>query len=382
MKKALFLLLLLPLLTGCWDRLDLKKLQLVDVNGFDLNEKTGEVGAFFLITKLKSTGQGTGESVSVFNELKGPSLAEAIGQWEYTNQSPFIGISSRVYLISKTFALDDSVSELDFLLDAPYSSINTPLVVIDGNLSKVFETSTNPKKEFSKDLNNFIISMEKNRTIPTVSMMNFIQSRDDPLCDIALPMLSLKNSALELSGALLYRNGTPTGKTLDRDQVKLMMLLEGGNTGRQRFTGNLNRFTGNLSAKNGKKTDPETANKNNFGFTIKRNFSKIIVTNEKNKLPKIEVNLKLLVSAFELGKETHKEKAHYVHMEKVLSKHFENNAMEIIKTMQSANSDVLGIGNELRAFHPKVWKSLNWRKDYPKMIIKPKIDINILNTNS
>ncbi|MGG2026512.1 Ger(x)C family spore germination C-terminal domain-containing protein [Gottfriedia sp. S16(2024)] len=382
MKKALILLLFLPLLTGCWDRLDLKKLQLVDVNGFDLNEKTGEVGALFLITKLKSTGQGTGEPVSVVNELKGPSLAEAIGEWEFTNQNPFIGISTRVYLISKTFALDDSVSELDFLLDAPYSSINTPLVVINGNLSKVFEAATDPKKEFSKDLNDFIISMEKNRTIPTVSMMNFIQSKDDPLCDLALPMLSPKDSALELSGAVLYRNGIPTGKTLDRDQVKLMMLLEGGNTGRQRFTGNLIRFTGNLSAKNGKKADPDIANKNNYGFTVKRNFSKIIVTNEKNKLPKIEVNVKLQVSAFELGKETHKKKSDYVHMEKVLSKHFENNAMEIIKTMQSANSDVLGIGNEIRAFHPKVWESLNWRKDYPKMIIKPKIDINILNTNS
>ncbi|WP_088011965.1 Ger(x)C family spore germination C-terminal domain-containing protein [Gottfriedia acidiceleris] len=380
MKKSIILLLLLPLLTGCWDRLYLKKLQLVDVNGFDLNEKTGEVGAFFLITKLKSTGQGTGESISVLNELKGPSLAEAIGQWEFTNQSPFIGISTRVYLISKSFASVDPVSELDFLLGAPYSSINTPLVVVDGNFSKVFETATDPKKEFSKDLNEFVASMEKNRTIPTVSMMNFIQSRDDPLCDIALPMLSQINSDLELNGALLYHNGKPTGKTLDRDQVKLMMLMEGGNTGRQRFTGNFKRDTENKSGKNGEKSYSETANKNNFGFTVKRNFSKIIVSNRSNKLPKIEVKVKLQVSAFELGKEGHKLKPDYVQMEKALSRHFEEMALATIKTMQSANSDVLGIGIELKAFHPNVWKSLDWRKDYPKMTIEPNIEIDILNT--
>ncbi|KQL36330.1 hypothetical protein AN960_17090 [Bacillus sp. FJAT-25509] len=380
MKKTLILLLLLPLLTGCWDRLDLKKLHLVDVNGFDLNEKTGEVGAFFLITKLKSTGQGTGESISVVNELKGPSLAEAIGQWDFTDQSPFIGISTRVYLISKSFASDDPVSELDFLLGAPYSSINTPLVVVDGDFSKVFETATDPKKEFSKDLNEFVVSMEKNRTIPTVSMMNFIQSRDDPLSDLALPMLSPINSDLELNGALLYRHGTPTGKTLDRDQVKLLMLMEGGNTGRQRFTGNLERYTEKSSGKNGEKSYSETANKNNFGFTVKRNFSKITVSNKSNKLPKIEVKVKLQVSAFELGKEGHKLKPDYVQMEKVLSNHFEKMALATIKTMQSANSDVLGISKELKAFHPNVWKSLNWRKDYPKMTIEPKIEIDILNT--
>ncbi|MES9683044.1 spore gernimation protein GerC [Bacillus sp. AFS001701] len=381
MRKPFILLLLLPLLTGCWDRLDLKKLHLVDVNGFDLNEKTGEVGAFFLITKLKSIGQGTGESFSVLNELKGPTLAEAIGQWEFTDQSPFIGISTRVYLMSKSFASADPVSELDFLLGAPYSSINTPLVVIDGNLSEVFKSASDPTKEFSKNLNDFIVSMEKNRTIPTVSMMNFIQSKDDPLSDLALPMLSQKSSDLELSGALLYRSGTPTGKTLGRDQVKLTMLMEGGNTGRQRFTGNLKRFTGNFPGKNGEKSYSETANKNNFGFTVKRNFSKITVSNAPNKLPKIEVKVNLQVSAFELGKEGHKLKPDYVQMEKVLNKHFEKMGLETIKTMQSANSDVLGIGKELKAFHPKVWKSINWRKDYPKMTIEPKFDIDILNVN-
>lgn len=381
MKKSLILILLLPLLTGCWDRLDLKKLHLVDVNGFDLNEKTGEVGALFLVTKLKSTGQGTGEPLSVMKELKGPTLAEAIGQWEYTDQSPFIGISTRVYLISNSFANNDPISELDFLLGAPYSSINAPLVVIDGNLPKVFEAATGPNKDSSKDFTEFIVSMEKNRTIPTVSMMNFIQSRDDPLGDLALPMLSQTDSHLELVGALLFRKGKPTGIKLDKDQIKLMMLLEGGNTGRQRFTGHLNRFTGNFSKKNDEKSYSKIVNKYNYGFTVKRDFSKITVSNESGRLPKINIKVRLQVSAFELGGEGHKFKPDFVKMEKELNKHFEDIAIEAIKTMQSANSDVLGIGKEIKAFHPKIWKTLNWRKDYPRMKIEPKIDINILNTN-
>ncbi|MFB7141521.1 Ger(x)C family spore germination protein [Gottfriedia sp. NPDC056225] len=372
MKKSLTLILLLPLLTGCWDRLELNKLHLVDVNGFDIDEKTGEVEAFFLITKLKNTGQGNGEPLSVMKELKGPSLAEAIGEWEFTDQSPFIGISTRVYLISESFATKNPVSELDFLLGAPYSSINTPIIVINGDLSKTFETASVPSKEFSKDLNEFISSMEKNKTIPTISMMNFIQSRDDALGDLALPLLSQINSELELSGALLFRNGAPTGKKLDREQVKMMMLLQGGNTGRQ-------RFTGNFSKKNSEKSSLVTTNKNNYGFTVKRDFSKITVSKSASKLPKISIKVRLQVSAFELGEEGHKLKPDYARMEKILNKHFEDLALETIKTMQSANSDVLGIGKELKAFHPKVWESLNWRKDYPRMSIEPKFEITLLN---
>ncbi|PGL67067.1 Ger(x)C family spore germination protein [Bacillus sp. AFS055030] len=379
MKKAFLLLLLLPLLTGCWDRLDLKKLHLVDVNGFDIDEKNGEIDAFFLITKLKATGQGNGEVTSEMKELKGASLAEAIGQWEFSEQSPFIGISTRVYLISERFATKDPISELDFLLNAPYSSINAPLVVLEGDLSKVFETAMNSKNDQTKELNEFILSMEKNRTIPTVSMMNFIQSRDEPLTDLALPILKTKNSTLELSGALLYRNGTSTGKKLDKDQIKLLMLMKGESRGRNRFTGHWGRFTGNLNKKNDEKSNSDTANNNNFGFTVKRNTSKLSVSKGSNKLPNININVKLQVSTFELGNEGHKLKPDYGRIEKEIRKYFEENALAAINVMQSANSDVLSIGQELKAYHPKVWKSLNWRKDYPRMQIEPKFDIEIIN---
>lgn len=372
MKKALILILLLPLLSGCWDRLPLKKLHLVDVNGFDLNKETNEVEAFFLVTKLKSAGQGTGEPISVLKTLKGPTLAEAIGEWENFEQSPFIGISTRFYLMSKTFASRDPISELNFLLNAPYSSINTPLLIVEGNLAEILETSSKTNTEFTKELDEFILSMEMNKIIPSVSMMNFIQSRDDPLGDLALPIFKEVNSNLELNGALMFRNGEPTGEKLETEQVKMMMLLLGGNAGRQRFTGNLSKI-------NDEKQLNKT-NQINYGFTIKSNYSKFNITKEKNKLPKIKLNINLKVNVFELGKGKHEITSDYARkMEKELNKHFEEMATVTIKTMQTANCDLLGIGKQIKAYHPKIWKSLNWRKDYPKMLIEPKFDIKFLN---
>ncbi|WP_251026671.1 Ger(x)C family spore germination C-terminal domain-containing protein [Bacillus sp. ISL-46] len=48
--------------------------------------------------------------------------------------------------------------------------------------------------------------------------------------------------------------------------------------------------------------------------------------------------------------------------------------------MQKANCDVLGIGRQIKAYHPNIWKSINWLKDFPEMSIEPNFDVQILNS--
>ncbi|MGE5606105.1 MAG: Ger(x)C family spore germination C-terminal domain-containing protein, partial [Bacteroidota bacterium] len=46
---------------------------------------------------------------------------------------------------------------------------------------------------------------------------------------------------------------------------------------------------------------------------------------------------------------------------------------ELVKTMarlQSLGSDVLGLGNILRATHPKIWRRINWEEEYPKVKVR------------
>lgn len=83
------------------------------------------------------------------------------------------------------------------------------------------------------------------------------------------------------------------------------------------------------------------------------------------------------------GKEAVMLKSDYVNqMEKQLNSYLEERAVATIQTIQKANSDVLGIGRKIYSFHPDIWKSLDWRKDYPQMSIEPKFDVQILNSNA
>lgn len=364
MKKASLVILLLLLLTGCWDQMQLRDLKLVDIASIDLDEESGNIVLQYIVTTLKSAGQGGGESSSEVTELKGPSLVEAISESEYIDRAPFLGVNTRIYAISKSFASHNPSPKLNFLLSAPYAAINSPLVVFDGSISKILKTSVKNEKEFTNLLYKFVQSLETNGIMSNVTLMRFIQSTKDPLGDIALPLLKQSGTGVELNGALLFREGTNTGKKLDKEQLRMVMFLLGKGQGKQRLTGHMS----------------EKDDRRYYAIYLKKVDSKITVHPEKNGIPKVNIEVRLKMYSIEAGETVQMLNTKGVnHMEKQLSKHLEEQAMETINTLQKANCDLLGIGQELKAYHPNLWKSLKWRKDYPRLSIEPNFDVKILN---
>ncbi|WP_129688876.1 Ger(x)C family spore germination C-terminal domain-containing protein [Gottfriedia acidiceleris] len=375
MKKiniVLLIILLIPLLTGCWDRLPLKNLKLMDVVGFDLNQKD-EIDIHLIETKLKSVGQGNGVSKSEVTVLNGPSLLKATGNGSYSNRV-FYGPSIRVYLLSENFALKYPISELSFMLNAPYASINTPVIIFEGNLAKFFKDESN-NDNFTKELSDYIFTSEKRRIIPNVSIMNLILAQGDMLEYLAIPIIKKSDNAIEISGAFLYKQGVNSGVKLSKDQLTMMMLLLG-----KRFV-RLN-LTGDLLENNKEKPSDNIENKSEYGFSVKEIDSKFIISTDSKGLPKATIKVRLKINAYEIGKlnQFSKVKVKYINqMEKALSKHFERMSKSTIDSMQKANCDVIGIGKEIKAYHPNKWKLLNWRKDYPQVSIQPKYEVQILN---
>ncbi|PAE38612.1 Ger(x)C family spore germination protein [Bacillus sp. 7884-1] len=368
MKKATIGILLLLLLTGCWDRLPLKQLHLVNFTGLDWDEESGDVVLNYVVTKLKSPGHGSGKPNSQMSELRGPSLVEAVGKGEYTDQGPFLSISTGGYIFSKSFASHDPINELAFLLQAPYTAINVPIYIFDGHISKLLKTSEDPKVDFSDKLFDFITNLEKNSIAPKISMMELILSREEPLGDFALPMLKQFDSKIDLSGAILLRQGKNTGEELSTEQVRMLMLMLGKDKGRQYYTGDFQE--------NGEEKHIQ------YGFTVKKGDSKIIVQPESSGLPKVKIRVKLKINAIRLKSSIGNLKPDYINrMEKELSNHLEEKSLETIAILQKANCDVLGVGKQLKAYNPTIWKSLNWRKDYPQLSIEPNFDIQILNAD-
>ncbi|BFT70087.1 Ger(x)C family spore germination C-terminal domain-containing protein [Paenibacillus sp. P36] len=376
MKRVVVSIMILLLLTGCWDRLPLRNLKIVDIAAINYDEKSKKVLLNYVVTKSSKAGQGSDVSLSESTEISDSSVIKAVGQGLYKEQGPFIGINTRLFLLSESFAAHQPVHELAFLLETPFTTINSPVVILDDQdaaFFKQFNSSTITDK--TKLLNDFVKSLETYGIVPNVTMMDFLLSKEEPLNDLVLPVIKHVNSRMEFNGALLFRQSESTSMMLNNEQVQSLMFLVGNGNVVQKLKGFSSKFNYGRVARTGHLDDKD------YAFFIKKINSKIIARQRLSKLPDITIKVSMNIYATELGEQLSGLKTEYVNeMEKALSNHLNEMATNTIKKIQEANSDVLGIGKELRAFHPAIWKTLEWRKDYPQVLIEPQFEVRILNT--
>lgn len=375
MRKVGTCLLLLLLLTGCWDQMRLRDIHLVDIAGLDFDKKSEEFKLSYAVTQIKNAGQGGGKAVTETTELKASSLIEAIGQGEYKEQGPFLASSTRLFLMSEAFASNNPIKSLSYLLHAPYTSINAPVVVYEGSVSEFLQTRAS-QDDFSKNLNRLIISLQTNGIISNVSMMHFILSKEDELEDIALPVVRPSDSGLELGGALLFRQGMSTGIKLNNEEIRLVMLMLGKDVGMQKITGRLQESTESEKSAGALKGDE-------FAFSVKKVKSEIAVFPKSGGLPAASIQVKLAVNVYQIDGEGHPFKKMYIQqVEKELSQYLKSIATAATEKLQKANCDLLDIGERIKGFHPKTWDSLDWRTDYPHLPVDLKLNVEILNTEA
>jgi|GEM_PF-2026792 germination protein, Ger(x)C family len=368
MKRMVLCILSLLLLSGCWDRLPLRDLQMIDAVAFDRNEETKDIAVDLIVTSLKRAGMGEGEPIAEQTELEGKSVIEAVGKSEYMDQGPFSAVNTRVFLMSERFASDRPVKELEFLLHAPYTSINTPVVIFKGEINDLIKYKVSNRKAPIEKLNTFIRSLDANGLIQNVSMMEFLTSQRDSLDDYPMPVVNYADTKFELESAMLYHAGLYTGGRLTREQLRMLMFMIGVDQGKQRITGRLSESSGvqNLT----------------YGFSVKSVHNRYHAQQDSGRLPKMTIDVRLNISVFDIGENIETLKPTYSHkMQQLLITQFNREANVTIQALQKANCDALGIGKHLRAYHPKLWKSLDWRNDYPNMKIEPRFNIHILNTD-
>ena len=148
------------------------------------------------------------------------------------------------------------------------------------------------------------------------------------------------------------------------------MLLTGKEKGRQRYSGKL------------EKVSEEKSSYRSYSFTLKKGKSTIRLIPQSKRPPKVHINVNIDINVIDLGKAYHQLDAKYVNkIEKELGNQLDKKSLETIQIMQKANCDLVGIGERIKAFHPEIWRNLNWEADYPKMNIKPHFKVHILNVD-
>lgn len=365
MNKYILLLFSFVLLTGCWDERLLKEHILILTVGYDLADENKLMKTVAFPNQTKSGPQGGPPEETETITVTGNTVKDAEIITEQYAPETFDRSKAKVILVGEDLAKIGMYPTLDSIYRDLRAPLSAKIAIVEGEAKDALEI----KQKYSLLTSDFYANL-----IGTSERAGLIKSEDlQSICpvllgegkDIALPSIALNESktSAKLSGLSLFSGDKLTG-TLDLNQSIMFLLLTDQTTKRTKL---------NLQVTEDKKEYP----KNYVDFSI-RNMKRKIKIDTKNDEIKADIDIHLQIEIDEYAEDhvSHKKKAKK--LKEQIIRQLTKLAEETLKEMQEANSDTLGIGERVKAYHFQTWKTIKWEEVYPKIEIKPSFTIKII----
>ncbi|MFU8689112.1 Ger(x)C family spore germination protein [Rossellomorea sp. FS2] len=363
MKKFLVVLLILSqvILSGCWDQRLLKRSRLVYSSAFDLTEDKEKIRGTAVIRDFK---EGVPTNLEVSGT--GHTIRDVRIHLDKKVSDNFEPSKNRVFLLGESLAKEDIYDFLDIFYRDPNSSISSKIAITRGDAGPYLMHLIENNVLISEYIIESISSAESVTEVPKANLQTICTIMFDEGRDFMLPMFEYKNDEIVLNGTALFDERRMTGE-LDYSQSALMLIMMKQKSKVARFVTKVN---------SGK--EPNIQNYITFNIVkpkVKVEFSSLEPGN-------IHVNLSLKsnINVVEYPPNRLFDQKELDRLNDVISKNMTKRLEETIEKVQDANSDVLGLGRELIAFHPEVWKELNWKEEYQRITFHPKVELHIVGT--
>ncbi|WP_338752327.1 Ger(x)C family spore germination protein [Bacillus sp. FJAT-52991] len=366
MKKIYFLsavMVVFLLMTGCWDQDLLKNARLLYGGGFDL-APNGKILSTFVIRDIPASEQQSpkNELISTVGNTPRENRQKADEQVSRNLRT----YKNRVILIGEELAKQDVHQLLDIFYRDPESALNARIGVAQGKAKDIFSLEKVGDVLIAEEVDELIKSKEETTTVPKVTIETIYPVMMDPGEDFVLPYIRKKGKRVDVSRIAMFHKYQFTG-TLSPDQSTMYLLLKNEKQKSAGFTQKIN---------NGK----DQKNTYNFmTFNVEKSKRKMKVLIQPNGQIKVKLDLKLKVGILEYPRDLLSEKKTVDRLNQLLSKEMTDLANKTLEKMQKARCDGLGIGRQLTAFHPDIWKKQKdeWGNNYQKVHFDPKVQVEI-----
>ncbi|MBP3965858.1 Ger(x)C family spore germination protein [Paenibacillus lignilyticus] len=361
MKKGIAALMICLLLTGCWDQVQLKRQLFVDVVGVDYTQDSKKLNVSYIIATLKEANLGGGKPSGIYVSATGDSLYDAVTQTNHTMPGVLTVQETRLYLITPKFAKDQPLNYLNATGQFITNPLYAYLAVYNGDLSKLLSKKKIKQQTVPEYLVGLLDGQLNRGRIPSNKLLDYILGGEGFLNDFALNLFEPSGDEARLAGTALFREGKYTGVNLNNEDTLLACLMHEAKGKNQPLIGHIEGKV-------------YTA----FVQSVKHDLH---VIHDETNIREIDISLKLDVKLVEDGFNDKKHTDKMLNdLEKAIAADLNSKASNVIATLQKANCDYLQISHELAAYHPILYKGMNFRAQYPKLIIKPNIKVKILNT--
>ena len=368
MKKILFIIPLILLLTGCYNYREINELAIV--SGISITKEGNDIKLTTeVINPKKEQDASSGEEPEFITYTKkAKSIQEAIRKMIQESPRKMYGAHIEILIIDEKIAKKDLMDILDFFSRDP--EIRREFKVLIGKNDDILKITTPLEKISSQNIRD---SLENNSKYlgyaNVVTYHELISNVLNPNKELVLPVISLKGNQKEgeekenisdttnkanpyLSGMAIFKNNQLKGYLTEKEELTYNMLT---NEAKNFFIRTNNK-------------DNQYVVHEIIHFSSKMEFNK--------KAKEIEITLKGNAAIADVNEKIDLENLNEVsNLEKELNKELKKTVEDSIQNIKNKyNSDIFGFRDLIYKTDPKYYKRIN--KDWYKGIFQ-NIKVNV-----
>lgn len=389
--KALFLLLIIiPILSGCWSKKELNDLAVISALGIDKNDNGEYVGTFQIINPANVTGGtqggggggGQGPSVSVFTST-GKNLVEMSRRASTKISRKLYYAHTNLLVISEELAKDEGINKIfdAFVRDPEFRTTATVVIAHDTNASdivktltavdkipanKVIKTLKFTEKRWGQHLNTNIQEVVKNLLSngrePVISGFRMVGNAEQGKKVVNIQQTAL-DTILQADGLAIFKEGKLVNWYQGKPARGILWVLD-----------KIKATDVNISWKK---------EKDAIAYQVIRQKTKI-VADTKNNRPHITIQVRAEGDIGEVTVPvTLNDPKVLFKIEEALEKEIGNEIEEAVYQAKEDKTDIFGFGEAVHRSNPVLWKKIKGDWDdvhFSELKIVVKVDAFIRRT--
>ncbi|WP_461479654.1 Ger(x)C family spore germination protein [Paenibacillus sp. PvR148] len=351
-------------ISGCsTDKKRLEKLGLINSISYDINRPEPGAEKKLLVSISVPTSPAVGGNKREFLTTVSTSGKEARGNLSRQTSKILVNGQLRNILLGKEFAEQGIWPHLDTLVRDPSIGPRVRMTVVNGNASELLKMDFPSELETGQYIYKLLVTEERNKTIPEVSILHFIRDLFDDGIDPVAPILKLNKDHLVIDGIGLFDGDRYRTRISPKDALIFACLR-----------GNFRQGEINIGFNHRNSTEAVT-------LSSIINHRKVKISQDQHEKIHVVFDLHIKGSIIEYtGKLKLGKKQDQKQLEKQVSEYLKEKAELLIHQMQKNKVDSVGLGQHVRnSMSYDEWKKLNWKKVYSSIPIQCKFKVEFIN---
>ncbi|MGG1660617.1 Ger(x)C family spore germination protein [Brevibacillus sp. NRS-1366] len=365
MNKLIHLIMVIVMVTvlpGCMDRINLEDATLALMTGVDLNEKNELL--FYMTSPVFS--KEAKEKSEEFGVRADTQREARLGYDRLVTALTVAGKIQVIVLGKRLLQHPDWFRLLDVVFRDARFTVNARIIVFDGHVHNLFHFKPKDKPRLALHLTKLIdTANSRNLTVRTRAQELHRQMFEKGMTP-SVTELKKDKAAMIVGTALLSKNGTYKTLIDAKESILLQMLLY------EKRGEILLTIPVNL-----KEDSSQKIVKDKVSYHVK-GVSRKVKTEYKNGRFHFDVHLKLRIAISERLFPFNMEKDHKK-LEKLIEQELHKEYTQLIKKCQKVNTDPFGFGLYARAYAYKEWKKVedDWPKAFANADVRVIPDVSI-----